>query len=1071
MHTFNHMRRIFGLLALCLVLISTSGCNKLLATWSQGQAEKNRNTARDKHEAEKFQAAALKDANAAITKSQSDIAMKQYAQARISAKESADKAKSLLAETIRTRAEFLRKEAGRWVGIAKKNEAIQIDGAKFDAITALNDHGINDQFDKKKFEASIETFNKVILDTQALLYGYKTRADEGLKDAVAMREELVKEGAEEFDPSDLLKMDEHIKDIARLIKDPEYDYLSAFKVHDQAAQTRINGLKETRRKKSDKQINEIEGLALTAKNLKSNIFAAQSDANLERDQENLLLNFTQGDYPLVLKTAPAVKQKAEALIQETKVNAAKMQLASARQEITRLTDDKARTYLPGRVEQIDELTSKAQSEIDQQLWVEARATAERALAVVKNIDDEFDAYAQNEVHKASEQLGAADATFKTMEQIFEKKIPGEWTGSDAALENAKQTLKSELQSRLSTANLSLALADQRRIAKDFDVAIEIARKVGESAEFITGQTFRIVSHNAILEISNELTRYEREGGRQYARVELDKTHTMLDETKGLLDKEQYRQAVRRAADTKAQLSILYQELERVAVSRIDSASTQMKQARDSHADKYQTENLAQAVTLLDQARDKLERGANMREAIEAARNAEDIANKATQESLRQWAQDMSRQSEILIGRAGAAGAARFAPEKFQQAQTLRRNLDEMIAQNHYEQAVEIGAQAVDAADGALMAEINQAEDAIASARRFGGFDYQPERLAHAGISLKSAREDMEAGRYQKSQIEAQEALMTALDVTAKAKKMGFADQIDSLKARLDQADKTGAGLYQVKDVSRIMGEMNKLRNDFDPKNYQDYADKVRLLEAQLAGLMESTPDALKTVTTGMQERLTQLEERGARRDEQDLVRDIENKIKYAQLDFKNEKYRSSFENVKDASKLLDTLQVRLDERRFDTELTQHLNDFTKQFDKFGIVLNMGSGTMLRMAIGPQGKARAVSILSACPPAELRNELTQINGRIERMQVPPTRLALHEATLNMFKTAKLGAANFEKCLILDQYSPSDASSIIQSAYLQMLKAKQEQQKIQKGIEHPKLEEKASGVEREITLQGM
>lgn len=1070
MHHFNHTRRIMGLVALCLVLISTTGCNKMLANWSEKQAEKNRNAAL-KHDAEKFQPALLKDTNSSISKAQSDIATKQYGPARQSAKEAAEKAKNLLAETIRTRAEFLRKDAGAWVQIAKKNEALSIDANKYNAITTLNDHGINDQFAKQKYEAAIETFSKVIADTQALLHSLKSRADEGLKNAQAMKQELISEGAEEFDPSDLLKMEDHIKTITRYIKEPEYDYLSAIKEHDLAAQTRTKGLNETRRKKSDKQINEIEGLALTAKNLKSNIFAAQSDADLERQQENLLLSYNQGDYPLVLKTAPEVKKKAEALIEETKVQAAKKQLASARQEITRLTDDKARVYLPGRVEQLDELTSKAQAEINEQLWVEARATAERALAVVKNIDEEFDAYAQNEVHKASEQLGAADATFQTMEAIFEKKVAGEWTGSDAALENAKTTLKKELQSRLSTANLSLTLADQRRLAKDFDVAIEIARKVGQSAEFITGQTFRIVAHNAILEISSELTRYEREGGRQYAQAELDKTHAMLGETKGLLDQEEYRQAVRRAADTKAQLAILYQELERVAVSRIDSASEKLKQARDKHADKYQTADVAQAVTLIEQARSSLEKGANMREAIEAASNAETVADKATQESLRQWAQDMSRQSEILIGRANAAGAARFAPEKLQQAQALRKNLEGMLAQNHYEEAVEIGVQAVDAAEGALMAEINQAEDAIASARRFGGFDYQPERLAHASIALKSAREDMEAGLYQKSQIEAQDALVTAQDVTNKTKKMAFGDQMESLKARLDQAGRNGAGYFQVKDVSRILSEMNKLRNDFDPKNYQDYADKVRLLEAQLAGLMESTPDALKTATANLQERLTQLEGRGARRDEEGLVREIENKIKYAQLDFKNEKFRSSFDNVKDGSRMLDTLQLKLDERRFDSELTQHLNDFTKEFDRFGIVLNMGSGTMLSMAVGPQGKARAVSMLSACPPAELRNEMTQINARVERMLVPPTRQSLHQATLGMFKTAKLGASNFEKLLILDQYSPSDASNIIQTAYLQMLKAKQEQQKIQKEVEHPQLKEKVNGVEREISLQGM
>ncbi|MCE5230781.1 hypothetical protein LLG95_14485 [bacterium] len=1062
MHTVNRLRRNLGLLSLCLVLISTMGCNKMLAQYSQSQAQ-NRKAEAQKHDAIRFAPELLKQTDQAITKAAGEIGTARYAEARVSAKQAADLAKNLLNETITRRASALRDEAWGWLQIAKKNDAASIDQGKYNAIQQLNDHGRNDQYDKQKYEAAIETFLKVIGDTQSLLSNLRQDAEKGLKETQDMRKELIDEGAEQFYAESITKMDDHIKKIESFIK-RDNDYRSALNERLAARQTRDKGITETRRVKSDNQLKEIEGLLATAVKLKSPDFAAQSDSKAHQDFADLLLKFDQANYVSVLKGAPDVKKEAEALIQETKVNAAKMQLANARNEITRLTDNKARIYLPGRVEQLDDLTSKAQSEFDQQLYVESRATSERALDVVKNIDAEFDAYAQNEINKASEQLGAAEATFKTMEKIFDKKIPGDWTGADRAMEDAKQGMKEELRSRLSTAGLSLTLATVRRQEKDFDVAIEVARKVSTSAEEITGETFHVVAHNSVLEIANELSRYEREGGRQYAKVELDKTHSMLDETKALIQKAQYREAVRRAADTKAQLSILYQELERVAVSRIDQASDQLKQAREKRAERYESQSLAQAMTLLDQAKGSLERGGNMQEAIEAATNAQSVANQATQESLRKWAEDMSRQSEILISRATAAGAPRFAPEKLQQAQALRKNLDDMIAQNHYEQAVEIGAQAVDAAQGALMAEVNNAEDAIASARRFNGFEYQPDRMAKAIVSLKNAREHMDSGNYQQAQVEASFALTTAQDVTAKAKRMAFADQMDSLKARLDQAGKSGAGFYQIKDMARIMAEMNQLKNNFDPKKYQDYADKVKLLEAQLAGLMESTPEALKTVTTALQERLTSLDARGARRDEEPLVRDIENKLKYAQLDFKNEKFRSSFQNVKDAQELLDSLQLRLDQRQFDSELTQYLNDFNKQIDKFGIVLNMGSTTMLKFVIGPQGRSRAVSLLNAAPPSEMRNQLTQIRASVERMNVPATRQAIHEETLRMLSLAKEAAQNFEKMLILDQYSATDASNIVQTAYMQMLKAKQAEQKIQAEVEHPRMQEKTVGVER-------
>ena len=69
--------------------------------------------------------------------------------------------------------------------------------------------------------------------------------------------------------------------------------------------------------------------------------------------------------------------------------------------------------------------------------------------------------------------------------------------------------------------------------------------------------------------------------------------------------------------------------------------------------------------------------------------------------------------------------------------------------------------------------------------------------------------------------------------------------MSDLQKRLETAQRAGAGYYQSKDLSKILSEMNGLRNEFNEKSYEDLAQKIELLESQLGGVMEMTPDVLK----------------------------------------------------------------------------------------------------------------------------------------------------------------------------------------------------------------------------------
>jgi len=800
--------------------------------------------------------------------------------------------------------------------------------------------------------------------------------------------------------------------------------------------------------------------------------------SISKEFQNLLTQFYEKKYDTVLATAPQLKPKVENLIVETKRESARARIQSVEKAIHSLEDSKARQYLPGRVERLDDLLTQARGMFDkgqkegikvEDFYTKSQGVSDRALELNQSIIQEFDTLAQQEYNKASEALGKAEGVFNTMQAIFDKASPGELGGEDKTLEVSKHAMKEELRAQLKNAQLSLSLASLKREDKDFDTSIETAKQVAQSAENVRQQTYRVVAHNAIMEIASQLTHFEREGGREYAAAEMNKTLGLLEKSKGLLHGGQYREAVRQAADTKAQLEILVQELERVALKKIEDAQQALGGAKQSRAETYQSQAFNQATVSLDRAKASLE-GEGLQQAIESARQAETLAATASEKSLRQWAEDERRRTDLLLGQAREAGAEQYAPEQLQKATDQRKNLEQLFNQGSYHQAIAVGEQAVEAANGALYAKVNEAENDIATAKRNDGWQREPDRMAQAIVSAKNAREALEQGHYTRSLEHAQNAVTVAGNVARDAKRKAFDARMVTLEQHLDLAQRAGAGYYQVKDISKILSEMNRMRNEYNGSSYEDLNQKIELLESQLAGVMEMTPDVLKDLVGTMQTRLDELDKRGARKFMPDKVEEVERKIKYAQIDYKGEKFRPSFGNAKDAAKALDAIELNLDEREYDAALTKELQAFNAQVEKFSPLLNVGSPAMIQMAIGPQGRSQAVAMTNAASPSDLRAAITEIGARVQQLTPPPTRRENQEAAIKLLTLAKAAAGNFEKILILDQYQPKDARSIIVTAFLQMLQARTQQQTLQRAIPYPQTQLQPAGVERIVTYKG-
>src|SRR6185503_12949121 len=111
---------------------------------------------------------------------------------------------------------------------------------------------------------------------------------------------------------------------------------------------------------------------------------------ISKDYEALMSQFYDKNYDKVLITTPQLKPRVEELIVETKRESARSSLKEVNEAIQRLSDGKARTYLPGRVEQLETLSKEASGLFDEVKYVESKAISQRALDLNQQIVTEFD---------------------------------------------------------------------------------------------------------------------------------------------------------------------------------------------------------------------------------------------------------------------------------------------------------------------------------------------------------------------------------------------------------------------------------------------------------------------------------------------------------------------------------------------------------------------------------------------------------------------------------------------------------------------------------------------------------
>lgn len=1056
--------RIAGLLALVAAVSMTAGCNKMLANFSLNQAKK-REAEAQKHKAGEFAPELLNETNQLITQTTNAINSQDFATARQSGKDAATKAKELVEETKLRRANFLKEEANRWVGIGDVNEAEKENPDAYKAYKALNEEGIVAHA-KPDYDKAIEAFDKVVADVQFILQNLKERSESGLADVKKLKEDLIAVEAPAFNPEGITQIDENIARITDLIEEKR-EYRVAIAAGEQAIQDGEKAKVKTKEIKSERLIAKIEERLQDATKFGAAIYALDTWTRVSGEYENLLRQHYEGKYDTVLNenSGPDLLVRAEALIVETQRESARSKLANVKTAISKLVDQDIRNYLPGRIEEMEEVHEQARVLFEESKYLETEELTVQALEREKTIKAEFDRLAEGKKTEGRAALDVATGVFERMQQIFARELSVELGTEEQAFQDGKEAMREELRRRLDAGREQIAVADERRGAELYSSAITIAEEVGREAGRIVDGIYKVVTFDSIQELTNLVSVYEREGGREYAAANLSEAEDFLSETRDLYSRGEYRPALEKAAATHARLEDTLQELERVAIGKIEDVRSEIAKARDSRADYFQEGKLAQVQSMLREASDQL--GAQqLKRSIGMADNAIETARDAGQESIRLWAEEELRQVGLLLARAEEAGSPSYSPEEYDDARSLERGAEALYAAGDFAEARTTAAEAVRLADRALYAPVIKAEDEIAAAKRYGGWRYEWERLSEAMINAGYAREFMDQGKYSLARQHAAAALDVAGKVAVDSKRAAFYERLEALDAKLDKASTSGAGYYQIGEMAKIVGDLNQVATDFAPEGYEEAEEKIELLEAQLAGLVEMTPRVVEDLARKVNERLAALDQRGARVVAPDLMAEAEAKLHYAQLDFKNGRNMPSFQNARDAVRLVDRVALALDERDYDLALGTQFTEFSRALEKFSPVLNAGSPVLMQLVKGPTGRSNAVSLMNAVNPGDLRQEIGDVIGRVRMLTPPSTRAEVHEKAIESLEEARQAASDFEKLLIMDQYSLEDARDIVDGAYLRMRSAREGQRQVQQALATPQTVTEQVGVRRAI-----
>ncbi len=1043
MRRLIRIRVVLYMAALVCSLSLIAGCAKQRTKLLLKKAN-NRLQEAQKHEAEKYAANLLEQSRTNVNAANQQLNARQYGNALERAKTAVSLAEQTLVKSKTQRASVKINDAKAAIDVADLNAGSKEDPERYEKIQELYAKA-KERLAKDKWDRVIELSEEVISEVDLLLRRLRNSAERKMQEAKNALSEMRTQEVHKYAPEYIIEVTDYITTIEDMIN-VRRDYLGAISQSDRAVSKAEEGILKTKEKKSQEQISMIESDLSIAIIKGAEIYAPDMLKSCVETFEAMIQDYFEGKFDTVLMTAEFLKPKVKDLIYITRQKSANAKIEAVEMAISALVEGGAKEYLPGRVEVVEEMLADARAKFDRELFEDTETVCQEALRENEKIETAFNELALDALRSASEALDIAKRVFDKMETIFIINLRDAMTPMEREFENSKEMMKENLNGILQNARLSYGIAKVRQEEKQYKKAILMAGDVKKSAEYVLSETYHVVAHNAITELAVQITRYERDGAREYAPEELDKTKKLLEDTKALLGDNRYKDAAHKASETRAQLEVTVQELSKKAVANIEEARRIIQQAPEYQTDKYRAAELNEAMELLAEAERALT-VEKLKPALETAFQAAKVGSAASLDASRLWAQDEIQRAKEKINEAEEAGASTYAASPLEEARKLHLTAQNLFASADSVTAKDTALQAFKRAREALYKKVRDAETAINDAKTYDGWKYNYELLAKAIVHGKIARESLDRRDYISSHAFADRARTEAEQVIVDAKNLDYTARIQFVKDTLNVALHSGANYFRVDDAKELFKRIATVETQFTVEKY-DYVDReLSDIEAHLSHLIENTPVMIADLVEAKRNHLHEIiATKEMENFDPEVVEKAERYLTFAMEDFDKEKYSSSYRYLRKGIALINDIAVQREEEVYRREVAEILDTLSTAMRGFSQVLRLGPDLLMRLAFGPEGQSQYISIAGGEAPIEFRGKMDELIEALGVLKPPPTKRELHKEVLRTVKNARLAAMYFEKLLILEDFDQVTIKEIITKAFTLIDDVKSKQNKV-------------------------
>ncbi|MBN1901045.1 hypothetical protein JW926_06940 [Candidatus Sumerlaeota bacterium] len=1035
--SLNKSLRYCCLLLLCLPLILGSGCAKERAKLHLNKARKLLTQA-EQREAERLEKENYDSTKSQIESADNLLMDKKYKQALSSASSARDKASKLLENTRSKLAAQRLNEAKISLDVTDRNNGVQEDQERYKKIKDLYNKALEKQR-KNKWDDVINLCEEEMREVDTLLRRLQDQAKQKQMAALAKFDEMKAAGAQDYAPDSVIAVQDMLRTLDKHINE-DRDYLGAINLADDTIRKCEEGVTATKEKIAREQIAKIEIGLSDATDKGALVYAPELLKDCNEAFDALLLQYQEKKYDNVIDTAKILTPKVERLIYTTRKKSSEVKIETVSKEIATLDKGGARQYLPGRVEKIVEFYDNAMKKHEEESFEEAEDECLKGLREAEKTHAAFNDLALEAMRNAAESLEISRNVFDESGDIFMIRADIPLTGLDLTFEQAKETMRGELEDTLNECRLNLGIAKLRQEEGGYRKAIEIAGSVKQSAEYVLNETYHVVAHNVIMELANQITKREADGAREYAPVELDRTKNLLEKTKEILAQGNYREAVRKGSETRAQLELTTQELAQRAVENMNAARKEIEEASQYRTAEFQKTELEQAQKLLNEAQQALD-VQKLKAAVETALEAARVARAASQKSSQLWCEQVLGEAEAAIADSEEAGSLNYAAEELDEAKRFHLSAQNLYNGENYLEAKDVAARSAQKARDARYKKIITAETAINEAKSYNGWKYRYALLSQAIVDAKMARQFMEKKNYFSSSTFAEKAALEAREVVRESQKAAFRERIANISSDMDKALNSGANYYQTDEIKKIYQQLADIQEEFHVDKFDYLSARLDKIEADLEHLIAATPEVLEKILAEQRDRLAAQKETDAVDYAPDLMQEAEQYLRYSKIDFDNRKFTQSYRDLRKAMSSLNEVERRINMNSYAEKSGEILDDLNNALNAFDEVLSLGPDALTLFTQDVSGKGQYISMAGRMRPEEFRNTVTQLYHKANQMEVPRDAGNLHKDFVDMLNDIRVASLYFEKLIILDEYKPETRREFIDKAFDLIEKAKE------------------------------